>query len=181
MYIICITVRRTVITTVLVATVVIFVGIVFVAVIVVGSAFDKEIFSTSFTCFFKLSFSLCSNAFWWWHSLTLQNLIKTFFQKLQEFIMHVSCWSLKYTQIIRRSLILLMSPLPKGTFIQVSQTWMKVWGLQLYLKRDSQVFSCEFCEISKNTYFKEHLWTISFKRWTCEISQPYRTTIFIVT
>ena len=22
-----------------------------------------------------------------------------------------------------------------------------------------QVFSCEFCEISKNTFFKEHLWT----------------------
>ena len=137
MYIKCITVRRTVITTVVVATVVIFVGIVFAAVIVVGSTLNKEIFSTSFTCFFKLSFSLCSNVFWWWHSLTLQNLIKTFFQKLQECIVHISCWSLKYTQIIRRSLILLMSPLPKGTFIQVSQTWMKVWGLQLYLKRDS--------------------------------------------
>ena len=22
-----------------------------------------------------------------------------------------------------------------------------------------QVFSCEFCEISKNTFFTEHLWT----------------------
>ena len=24
-----------------------------------------------------------------------------------------------------------------------------------------QVFSCEFCEISKNTFFTEHLWTIA--------------------
>ena len=23
----------------------------------------------------------------------------------------------------------------------------------------AQVFSCEFCEISKNTFFPEHLWT----------------------
>ena len=23
----------------------------------------------------------------------------------------------------------------------------------------AQVFSCEFCEISKNTFFAEHLWT----------------------
>ena len=29
-----------------------------------------------------------------------------------------------------------------------------------HLKKDTlgQVFSCEFCEISKNTFFKEHLW-----------------------
>ena len=25
----------------------------------------------------------------------------------------------------------------------------------------AQVFSCEFCKISKNTFFKEHLWTIA--------------------
>ena len=25
----------------------------------------------------------------------------------------------------------------------------------------TQVFSCEFCEISKNTFFIEHLWTIA--------------------
>ena len=33
----------------------------------------------------------------------------------------------------------------KMTFLEISQ--------------DSQVFFCEFCEISKNTFFKEHLWT----------------------
>ena len=26
-------------------------------------------------------------------------------------------------------------------------------------KRLAHVFSCEFCEISKNTFFREHLWT----------------------
>ena len=32
------------------------------------------------------------------------------------------------------------------------------WGLQLYQKRLAQVFSCEFCEIFKNTFFTKHLW-----------------------
>ena len=32
-------------------------------------------------------------------------------------------------------------------------------GLRLHEKRNlAQVFSCEFCEISKNTLFTEHLW-----------------------
>ena len=29
----------------------------------------------------------------------------------------------------------------------------------LFKKALAQVFSCEFCEISKNTFFTEHLWT----------------------
>ena len=33
----------------------------------------------------------------------------------------------------------------------------KVAGLTL-----AQVFSCEFCEISKSTFFTEHLWTTAF-------------------
>ena len=30
-----------------------------------------------------------------------------------------------------------------------------------FIKKETlaQVFSCEFCEISKNTFFVEHLWT----------------------
>ena len=28
----------------------------------------------------------------------------------------------------------------------------------------AQVFSCEFCEISKNTFFTEHLWATAFIR-----------------
>ena len=28
-----------------------------------------------------------------------------------------------------------------------------------FIKSLAQVFSCEFCEISKNTFFTEHLWT----------------------
>ena len=39
----------------------------------------------------------------------------------------------------------------------------KVTGLQAcnFIKKEThaQVLSCEFCEISKNTFFTEHLWT----------------------
>ena len=32
-----------------------------------------------------------------------------------------------------------------------------------FIKKETlaQVFSCEFCETSKNTFFTEHLWTIA--------------------
>ena len=43
---------------------------------------------------------------------------------------------------------------------------LQAWGLQLYEKCDSGtgVF-CEFCEISKNTFFTEHLWTTASECW----------------
>ena len=33
-----------------------------------------------------------------------------------------------------------------------------------FIKKETlaQVFSCEFCEISKNTFFAEHLWATGF-------------------
>ena len=44
----------------------------------------------------------------------------------------------------------------------------KVLGLQLYLKKSlAQVFSCEFCEISKKTFFTEQLQT------TASVSPKY--------
>ena len=35
-----------------------------------------------------------------------------------------------------------------------------------FIKKETltQVFSCEFCEISKNTFFTEHLWTTASKQ-----------------
>ena len=30
---------------------------------------------------------------------------------------------------------------------------------RLLFNKVAHVFSCEFCEISKNTFFTEHLWT----------------------
>ena len=33
------------------------------------------------------------------------------------------------------------------------------WGLLIEKETLAQVFSCEFCEISKNTFFTEHFWT----------------------
>ena len=29
-----------------------------------------------------------------------------------------------------------------------------------FIKKETQIFSCEFCQISKNTFLTEHLWTI---------------------
>ena len=34
----------------------------------------------------------------------------------------------------------------------------------------AQVFSCDFCEIFKNTYFIKHLWTISLAYFTYDFS-----------
>ena len=39
------------------------------------------------------------------------------------------------------------------------------------------MFSCEFCEISKNIHFKEHLWT-SASKWTSECILEYIKTQF---
>ena len=38
--------------------------------------------------------------------------------------------------------------------------YVAIHKLLYYMEfRLAQVFSCEFCEISKNTFFTEHLWT----------------------
>ena len=36
-----------------------------------------------------------------------------------------------------------------------------------FIKKEilAQKFSCEFCEISKNTFFAEHLWTTASAGW----------------
>ena len=37
----------------------------------------------------------------------------------------------------------------------------------------AQVFSCEFCEISKNPFFTEHLWTtVSNHNYSCTLENP---------
>ena len=52
---------------------------------------------------------------------------------------------------------------------------LQAWGLQLCLKETlAQVFSCEFWEISKNTFFTEHLWVMflfaaDLNLWSCEL------------
>ena len=35
----------------------------------------------------------------------------------------------------------------------------------------AEAFSCEFCQISKNTFFTEHLWTIAsiYMGWHCNL------------
>ena len=52
-----------------------------------------------------------------------------------------------------------------------------------FIKKDTlaQVFSCEFCEIAKNTFFTEHVWaTASFTHelsFKCCLSVPHHTKI----
>ena len=45
-------------------------------------------------------------------------------------------------------------------FLMRLQFW---WSATLLKKTPAQVLSCEICEISKNNYFKEHLWTTASK------------------
>ena len=43
-------------------------------------------------------------------------------------------------------------------------TKSQAWGLQLYQKETlALVFSCEICEISKNTFFTKHVWPTASK------------------
>ena len=57
----------------------------------------------------------------------------------------------------------------KKVFFEISQnsqenTGARASGLQLYLIRDfGQVIYCEFCKISKNTFFTEDPWTTAFE------------------
>ena len=63
----------------------------------------------------------------------------------------------------------------KNVFLEISQNpqentcvslfFKKVAGVKFNKKETlAQVFSCEFCEISKNTHFKEHLYTTASKK-----------------
>ena len=46
----------------------------------------------------------------------------------------------------------------KKVFLEISQNSL-VFSNFIQKEPLTQVFSCEFCEISKNTFFTEHLWT----------------------
>ena len=69
-----------------------------------------------------------------------------------------------------------------GKYRARASFWMKLQasGLQLYLKKTlTQVFSCEFCQISKNTFFTEHLWmtasaiSLHNKRYSNFVNSPW--------
>ena len=51
--------------------------------------------------------------------------------------------------------------------------WRVSEGLQLYLKEtQAQLFSCEYCEVFKNTYFEEHLRTAASEITNSHITKP---------
>ena len=85
-------------------------------------------------------------------------------------------WSYKasHPQAIKSCFILIFSFLHKKISCNVSPeaatggAFCKSLGPATLLKKSlARVFSCEFCEISKNTFFTEHLWT------TASVSPEY--------
>ena len=52
----------------------------------------------------------------------------------------------------------------KKVFLKISQNSQE--NTCAFIKKEAlaQVFSCEFCQISKNNFFTEHLWTAASKQ-----------------
>ena len=52
------------------------------------------------------------------------------------------------------------------TFTRVIKFLNKVAGLHAFIKKEAlvQVLFCEFCEISKSTFFTEHLWATASEK-----------------
>ena len=53
--------------------------------------------------------------------------------------------------------------LRKKVFLEISEIWQENTCASNFIKKETlkQVFSCEFCEISKNNFFTEYLWAIA--------------------
>ena len=61
----------------------------------------------------------------------------------------------------------------KKTFLEISQNSQENTCVKKRGSGTPHMFSCEFCEISKNTYFTKHLWTTA--SW---ISLSFLTRLF---
>ena len=61
------------------------------------------------------------------------------------------------------------------------KNFKKLFNIKLYLKETlAQVFSCEFCEIFKNTFFTEHHWTTApAQGFSFEFCEIFKKTFFI--
>ena len=77
--------------------------------------------------------------------------------------------SLKFCKIHRKT------PVPESLFIQVAG------GACNIIKNDAlaQVFSCEFCKISKNAFFTEHLWWLLFRKLGADFQSQAFTVVFL--
>ena len=55
----------------------------------------------------------------------------------------------------------------KKVFLEIVQNSQETPGAWTLFKKETlaQVFSCEYCEISRNTFFTENLWTTASKNW----------------
>ena len=65
----------------------------------------------------------------------------------------------------------------ENVLLEISQnsqenTCTRVFCSETFIKKETlaQLFSCEFCEISKKTFFTEHLWTTASWFWTVPVN-----------
>ena len=86
----------------------------------------------------------------------LISITQVWFQKQPPDVFYIKICSHKFFKIHRKT------PVPESFLIK----------LNIFFKKETlaQVFSCEFCEISKNTFFTKHLWwlllkTVQYLRW----------------
>ena len=85
--------------------------------------------------------------------------------------MKIFPWWKKYQRIVRSSRpdmfckrgVLTNFAKFTGKHLCQSLFFNKVAGRTLFLKNLAQVFSCQFCEIRKNTFSTEHLWWMFLK------------------
>ena len=107
-------------------------------------------------------------------------LLQKLIQWTQKITTNLKCyktlWLLKLTQqtnglayrfwiLWQKSILLQKQPQRRSVKIGVLRNFAKFTGKHLcqslFFKKEAlaQMFSCEFWEISKNTFFTEHLWT----------------------
>ena len=80
-----------------------------------------------------------------------------------------SCFRFSVRNVIQKVQMprILLSQIAFRTIYHNSTFWRSVIlsteaTAEVFAKTLAQVFSCDFCEISKNTFFTEHLWTAAF-------------------
>ena len=77
-------------------------------------------------------------------------------------------------EVLRKKGVLRNSAKSTGKHLCQSLFFNKVAGACNFIKKETlaQVFSCEFCKISKNTFYTEHLW-VTASRITSSGFAPY--------
>ena len=123
---------------------------------------------------------ICLNGFKSMVNYTVNLFLFSFFSFLKEFtqtqILQIFYWYPVNNAISRQESEAATRVAPcKKVFLEISQnsqenTCARVSFLN-FIKKEAlaQVFSCEFCEISKNTFFTEYIWTTASKEFKTRV------------